>query len=871
MDKAFICLINEDRFKLSQPFEEPAMPISPLPPLKNTRKALIDSILDHLNHTRSKEFEERDDRDMAISLALALRDRLVDKMLETRKRYRKAGAKRMYYLSIEYLLGRCLGNNLFNMNLNELCEDIFKEMGADLDEIREMERDPALGNGGLGRLAACFLDSLATMDLPGYGYGIHYEFGLFKQVIQKGEQVEKPDYWMAGGMPLQLERRDQSITVPLYGRVENHQGPEGVDMPMWVDWQDMVGVPYDIPIVGYGEKTVNYLRLFAAKASENFDMQIFDTGDYIRSIHNKVYSELISKVLYPSESISFGRELRLVQEFFLVFCSLRDIMRRFQKQNKNLDDFPKYVAIQMNDTHPSLAVAELMRVFVDERRLPWEKAWALTTRTLAFTNHTLMPEALEMWPVDLFEKVLPRHLQIIYEINRRFLEKVGAAYPGDVDKLRRVSLIEETGGKQVRMANLAVVGSHSVNGVSALHSELVKTRLFPDYHALWPHKFNNKTNGVTPRRWLYKANQPLTGLISEHIGRDWITNLDDLRRLEPLADDPAFAEKFLAAKRANKDRFAHYILDTTGIQVSPDSLFDIQAKRIHEYKRQLLNVLHIIHQYLRLTEDGVYPATPKTYIFAGKAAPGYFEAKSIIRLILSAAKAINRDKKCADWLKVVFAADYRVSLAEKLIPAADLSEQISTAGTEASGTGNMKFAINGALTVGTLDGANIEMRDAVGADNFYIFGLTTPEVEDILDRGTYAPRDYYDRHPEIRRVMDAIADGRFNRLQQGEYCWIYDKLLAPNERYLHLADFMPYLETQNRIAEDFLDRKRWAKMAILNTARMGYFSSDRTIGEYARDIWDLTAAPPEIPAAPQKSKAAKPASSNRKTAKGSKK
>ncbi len=819
------------------------MAITPPPPLKSSRKALTDSILDHLKHSRSKRYEERTPRDLATSLSLALRDRLVDKMLETRERYRKAGAKRMYYLSIEYLLGRCLGNNLFNMKLNGMCEEIFKDMGADLDEIREMERDPALGNGGLGRLAACFLDSLATMDLPGCGYGIHYEFGLFKQTIQKGEQVEKPDYWVAGGMPLQIERKDQSIIVPLYGRVESQTGPNGEYMPMWVDWRDMVGVPYDIPIVGFGDKTVNYLRLFAAKGSENFDMQIFDTGDYIRSIHDKVYSELVSKVLYPSESISFGRELRLVQEFFLVFCSLRDIMRRFQKQNHNLDEFPDYVAIQLNDTHPALAVAELMRVFVDERRLPWEKAWDLVTRTLAFTNHTLMPEALEMWPVDLFERVLPRHLQIIYEINRRFLERVAAAYPGDVDKLRRVSLIEEGGGKQVRMANLAVVGSHSVNGVSALHSELVKTRLFPDYHALWPEKFNNKTNGVTPRRWVYKANPPLSRLITTNIGPKWITHLDDLRRLEPLATDAGFVESFLAAKKANKEKLARYILDSTGIQVSPDSIFDIQAKRIHEYKRQLLNVLHIIHQYLRLTEDGVAPESPKTYIFAGKAAPGYFEAKSIIRLILAVAKAVNRDHRCADWLKVIFAADYRVSLAEKLIPAADVSEQISTAGTEASGTGNMKFALNGALTVGTLDGANIEMREAVGAENFYIFGLTTPEVESLLDRGAYNAKEYYDRHPEIQRVMEAIASGRFSRTQGNEFFWIYYKLLADNERYLHLADFMPYLETQNAVERDYKDQAAWAKKSILNVARMGYFSSDRTIAEYASDIWGLTPVP----------------------------
>jgi len=820
------------------------MPVANCPAKGLDADALAYSIRSHITHSLGKFCADANHRDVAMALSLALRDRLVDKMLETRDRYRDARAKRVYYLSIEYLLGRCLGNNLCNMRLNEECRAILEPWGFDLGEIREIERDPALGNGGLGRLAACFLDSLATLDMPGYGYGIHYEFGLFKQTIENDQQVERPDYWLAGGMPLQLERRDEAVIVPMYGRVEDHQGPDGSYLPLWVDWQDIMGVPYDIPIVGYGNRSVNSLRLFAARSTDSFNMQIFDQGDYIKAIHQKVYSELISKILYPSESISFGRELRLVQEYFLVFCSLRDITRRFLKRNRNIEEFPDFVALQLNDTHPALAVAELMRLLVDERRVPWDRAWNITNRTLAFTNHTLMPESLEKWPVDLLGKVLPRHLQIIYEINRRFLNKIRLDSSRDDVTIRRMSLIEEGGVKQVRMANLAVVGSHSVNGVSKLHSELVKTVLFPDYAALWPGKFNNKTNGITPRRWLLKSNPGLAALITEAIGDAWITDLDELKRLEPLADDAAFQERFMAAKLANKERLAAYVVRTTGIVLDPKAAFDMQCKRIHEYKRQLLNVMHIILDYLRLTEDGQPPAVPRVYVFAGKAAPGYFAAKSIINLILRVAKVINADKRAADHIKVVFAADYRVSLAEKLIPAADVSEQISTAGTEASGTGNMKFSLNGALTIGTLDGANIEIREAVGEENFHLFGLTTPEVTAMLRDGSYDPWQYYGCHPEIRRVMDALSAGRFTPEAPETFHWIFEKLLARNECYVHLADFMAYIEAHDRLGADFARPAVWAKKAILNTARMGYFSSDRTIREYARDIWNIKPTPP---------------------------
>jgi len=821
------------------------MPVANCPLQSLDADSISCSLREHITHSLGKYCQEAGKRDVATALSMTLRDRLVERMLETRDRYRETRAKRMYYLSIEYLLGRCLGNNLYNMNLDGLCRGMLQEWGYNLEEIREFERDPALGNGGLGRLAACFLDSLATLDMPGCGYGIHYEFGLFKQSIEDDRQVERPDYWMAEGMPLQLERRDQAIIVPLYGRVEAHQGPDGGYLPLWVDWEDLVGVPYDIPIVGYGDKTVNYLRLFAARSTDNFNMQIFDQGDYIKAIHNKVYSELVSKILYPSESISFGRELRLVQEYFLVFCSLRDITRRFLKQNRNIEDLPEFTAIQLNDTHPSLAVAELMRILVDERRVPWDRAWNIVTRTLAFTNHTLMPEALEKWPVELMEKVLPRHLQIIYEINRRFLDQIRLGFPGDEAKLRRMSLIDEDGGKQVRMANLAVVGSHSVNGVSKLHSELVKKVLFPDYAALWPGKFNNKTNGITPRRWLYKANPGLAALITEAIGDSWITDLDQLERLVPLAGDAAFREKFMAVKRACKGRLADYVANTTGTVLDPSAMFDMQAKRIHEYKRQLLNVMHVIHDYLRITEDGYMPPAPRVYVFAGKAAPGYFEAKEIIHLVCRLSRVINADKHASGLLKVVFAADYRVSLAEKLIPAADLSEQISTAGTEASGTGNMKFSLNGALTIGTLDGANIEIREQVGEENFYLFGLTTPEVERMLREGSYDPWEYYGKHPEIRRVLDALSAGRFNHDDPSAFHWIFEKLLAKNERYLHLADFMSYLEAHERIGMEYSRPAVWARKAILNTARMGRFSSDRTIREYARDIWGIKPVPPK--------------------------
>ena len=688
--------------------------------LTYTPSALHNAILYHLKYSLGKTPENASRRELFLALVLAVRDSLVDRMLETEARYRKADTKRLYYLSMEFLIGRSLGNNLANLGLVDFCRQVLHGMELDLEDILGREDDAALGNGGLGRLAACFLDSLATLDMPGYGYGINYEYGLFKQVIENGYQKEQPDHWVPFGSPWLIKRPDEACVIPLYGRLE--RGPQRTK-PRWVDWKVVIGIPHDMPIAGFGGHTVNVLRLYSAKSSHEFDMQVFNRGDYLKAVEQKVASEMISKVLYPSDSIEAGRELRLVQEYFLVACAVQDIMKNYLRHHQSFDNFPDKVAMQMNDTHPALAVAELMRQLVDVQELPWDTAWDITQATLAYTNHTLLPEALEKWPLALFEYVLPRHLQLIYELNHRFLRHVEAVWPGDLGRMQRMSIIEEGDHKHVRMAHLAIVGSHSVNGVSALHSHLVQTSLVPDFYQLWPERFNNKTNGVTQRRWLLKANPLLADLITSTIGDAWITNLEALRALEAYAPDGEFQQAFRRIKRANKERLRRVIHDTTGVRVDPDSLFDIQVKRIHEYKRQSLNVLHIIHMYLKALAGEQPLSVPRTFILAGKAAPEYWAAKQIIKLIHSVADVVNNDPRVADQLKVVFIPDYRVSLAEYIIPAADLSEQISTAGMEASGTGNMKFALNGALTIGTLDGANIEIRAEVGAENIFIFGL----------------------------------------------------------------------------------------------------------------------------------------------------
>ena len=799
---------------------------------------LQEAIQKHARYSLAKKWEDLSERDVFLATSMATRDFLIDGMFATEQRYRAAQAKRLYYLSMEFLMGRSLGNNLHNLRVFESCKTALIELGVDLEEIRESEPDAALGNGGLGRLAACFLDSMATLGMPGFGYGINYEYGLFKQQIENGYQKEKPDHWRALGTPWLIKRPEEAFAIPVYGTVQHSADCDLNYNPTWADWRLIIGIPSDLPVCGFGGKTVNYLRLYSAASPEEFDMQIFNQGDYMKAVEHNIAVETISKVLYPSDSIEKGKELRLIQEYFLVACAVRDIMKRFMGEYRSLDMFSEKVAIQLNDTHPALTVAELMRTLLDDYDVTWDRAWEITQRTLGFTNHTLMPEALERWPVPLMERVLPRHLQIIVEINNRFMSFVSSVWPGSHDRLRRMSIIEDGEQKQVRMGHLAIVGSHSINGVAELHSELVKTKLVPDFYQLWPERFNNKTNGVTQRRWLLKANPQLAGLITSSIGDDWITDLDRLKALEPFAEDRGFQDIFRSVKLSNKRRLARIVKETTGITVDSNSLFDIHVKRMHEYKRQLLNVMHIIHQYLSLVEDRVQLDVPRTYVIAGKAAPGYWAAKQIIKLINNVAAVINNDSRVDDQIKVVFLPDYRVSLAERIIPAADLSEQISTAGKEASGTGNMKFAMNGALTIGTLDGANIEIREEVGPENIFIFGLRADEIQAMRDSDSYRPREHYERNPHIARVLDSFVSNRFSLAEPGIFGWLFDSLTGRDE-YFHLADMPSYIEAQATAAREFCEPGQWARKAILNVSRMGKFSSDRTVLEYSRDIWKL--------------------------------
>lgn len=805
--------------------------------------ALQAAIRHHVRYSLGKEWQHLSGPELFRAVAFAVRDQLMDRMLATEERYRQAQAKRLYYLSIEFLMGRSLSNNLSNLGLFTLCQEALRALGADLSMVEESERDAALGNGGLGRLAACFLDSLATLDMPGYGYGIHYEYGLFQQEINNGYQQEKPDNWLASGTPWEIERIDEACLIPVYGRIEHALDRDGQYNPMWMDWKILIGVPHDLPIVGYGGQTVNYLRLYSARASSEFDMQIFNAGDYLKAVEQKIASETITKVLYPPDTGGAGQELRLVQEYFLVACAIRDIVKKYLRTHTTFEAFSSQIAIQLNDTHPAVAVAELMRVLIDENDLPWEQAWEITQATLGYTNHTLLPEALEKWSVTLFEHVLPRHLQIINEINVRFLEQVAGVWPGDTARLQRMAIITEHESGHIHMGHLAIVGSHSVNGVSALHTELVKTALVPDFFQLWPERFNNKTNGITQRRWLLQANPPLAQLLTDTIGPGWITDLEALKALESCAPDTGFQQEFLRIKRANKERLAVVIRELTRVTVDPETLFDVQVKRMHEYKRQLLNVLHIVHEYLCLIEDQHAPAVPRTYIFAGKAAPGYWAAKQIIKLIHNVGRVINTDPRVQGQLRVVFIPDYRVSLAEKIIPAADLSEQISMAGTEASGTGNMKFALNGALTIGTLDGANIEIMQEVGQENIFIFGLQAHEIHTLRAQGAYEPREYYTRYPTLKRVLDALNTNCFCRQEPDLFRWIYHALLDHGDRYFHLADLPSYLAVQAQVGAEFTNPAQWARKAILNVARVGIFSSDRTIRQYASDIWQIASIP----------------------------
>ncbi|MFM9031125.1 MAG: glycogen/starch/alpha-glucan phosphorylase [Opitutaceae bacterium] len=797
----------------------------------------------HLVSTLARHAGSATARDWWVATVLALRDTIHERLIRTQGVHNARNVRRGYYMSLEYLMGRMFGNNLLATGLLGTARDALAALGQDFDLVRETEVDMGLGNGGLGRLAACFMDSLATLDYPALGYGIYYEFGLFRQAFRNGHQDEHPDSWTLFGDPWEVVRPEYTHQVRLYGRVENVFDDRGNYRPRWVDTRTVLGVPHDIPIAGYGTGTVNLLRLWASKATEDFDLAAFNSGGYVEAVREKAVGETISKVLYPNDRTENGKELRLVQQYFFVACSLNDILRRHRRNPANSwDNFVDKVAVQLNDTHPAIAVVELMRILVDEEAMDWDSAWGIVTRTCAYTNHTLLPEALEKWGVPLFERVLPRHLQIIYEINERLMQVVELRWPGDHAKKRICSLIEENGGKSVRMANLAVVGSHAVNGVAELHTALLKRALFPEFDALYPGKFRNKTNGITPRRWLLKCNPRLASLITARLGGGWARDLGQLRGLERFAGDRAFRDEFMAVKRANTVDLAAVIAAECGVEVSPDALFDVQIKRLHEYKRQHLNLLHILALYRRLLQHPELDLVPRVFVFAAKAAPGYDLAKNIIRAINLVGERINADARINGKLKVVFLPNYRVSLAERIIPAADLSEQISTAGKEASGTGNMKLSLNGALTIGTLDGANVEIQEEVGPENIFIFGLTVDEVE-ALRAGGYDPWDYYHRDEELRAVIDWLGSDFFTPGEHGAFGALHGSLLRGGDPYMLLADFRAYCECQRRVDAAYRDRDAWARMAIINTARMGKFSSDRTIREYAEDIWRLDPVP----------------------------
>ncbi len=758
--------------------------------------------------------------------------------METTPLYDHKDTKVVYYLSLEFLVGRSLANSLLNMGIQDNARQVLYEMGQNLEKLYEQEVEAALGNGGLGRLAACILDSMATLHLPGYGYGIRYEYGMFRQKIEHGYQVEHPENWLRFGNPWEFPRPEILYSVKFYGRVVERHDENGLVLKDWVDADEVMAMAYDVPVAGYGtQNSVNLLRLWSAKAARDFDLGHFNEGNYLKAVEDKYESENISKVLYPSDTTMTGRELRLKQQYFFVSASLQDILRRFLKSHDSLDQLPDRVAIQLNDTHPSIAIPELMRLLMDVHHLDWDRAWDITVRTFAYTNHTFLPEALETWPVSLFEPMLPRHLQIIYEINHRFLKEIESRHPGDVNLMRRASIIDESGERRVRMAHLAIVGSHKVNGVAKLHTQLMRETTFADFHRVYPDRIVSITNGITPRRWLNQANPQLAKLISSRIGKEWILDLDRLKKLIPYAEDAAFREEFRQIKRANKERLTRLIKERLKIEVNADSLFDVQAKRIHEYKRQLLNVLHVITLYNRLRSHPQTDRVPRTVIFAGKAAPGYAMAKLIIKLIHDVADTVNNDPAIGDRLKVVFIPNYDVSTAEDIIPACDLSEQISTAGTEASGTGNMKMALNGALIIGTLDGANIEIRDQVGEDNIFIFGLDWQQANKLRKEG-YDPMRYYNANPELRQVLDLIAFGFFGQGSSDGYRPIIDSLLRGGDRYLLLADYASYVSCQERVDQLYHNRDEWTRRAILNTANMGVFSSDRVVREYAEKVWN---------------------------------
>ncbi len=789
----------------------------------------------HLRYSLAKGDTRATERDQYTAFAHAVRDRIVERWISTQEEYGRQNTKRVYYMSLEFLIGRLLGNNVINLKADQLCRDALNDFGIDWNDLRDYETDAGLGNGGLGRLAACYLDSMSTLDLAGMGYGLRYDYGIFRQKIINGNQVEEPDEWLKHGYPWEMARPEYSQHVHFGGHVERIG--EGKNQKwQWVPAETVEGIPYDMPIVGYCN-AVNSLRLWSAKAVDDFDLADFNKGSYVEAVEAKVLAENLTKVLYPNDNTMAGKELRLRQQYFFVACSLRDILRRFKRTNSNWDELPNKVFIHLNDTHPTLVVPELMRILIDIEGLSWDKAWDLTRRSTGYTNHTILQEALEKWPVPMMERLLPRHLQIIYEINGQFLQTVSARYPGDVKKLQRMSLIDENGERYVRMANLCLVGTSSVNGVAELHTQILKDELFKDFYELWPEKFHNVTNGITPRRWLLKANPALSQLITESIGDEWITHLDKLRGLEKFLGDDNFLSALRKVKKVNKEQLAAWTAKNLNIKLNPEAIFDVQVKRLHEYKRQLMLALYIIIFYNRLITDIKYDPVPRSFIFAAKAAPGYYMAKLIIRLIHGIANVVNNNPKTRGKLSVAFLPDYRVSLAEKIMPAAEVSEQISLAGMEASGTGNMKFMMNGALTLGTYDGANVEINQEVGDENMFLFGMRTEDVAKL--RPAYVSREYYEKDPEIKLALDMIRANVFSATEPGIFEPIIRNLLDYNDYYMLLADLNSYAKAQDRVDATYRDAKKWNQMSLVNIARSGRFSSDRAVMEYARNIWHV--------------------------------
>jgi len=800
-------------------------------------EALKHAILDNLFYLVGVSQETASDQEFFTAVAYTVRDRILARWFSTWERYKQHDVRVVCYLSAEFLMGPYLANNLLNLQLEAPVRQAVAELGRDLDRIVEEEREPGLGNGGLGRLAACYLDSMATEGVPAIGYGIRYEFGIFQQKIQDGWQVELTDYWLRYGNPWEIRRPHEAVNVGFGGHTEGWSDSTGKYKVRWVPAHPVRGIPYDTAILGYRSGIANDLRLWRSESTESFYFDRFNSGDYQGAVAGKVFAENISKVLYPNDEEIQGKELRLQQQYFFTSCAIQDMIRLHLRVGRPIESFHEKWAIQLNDTHPSIGVAELMRLLVDEHDLVWEKAWEITSHTFSYTNHTLLPEALERWPLPMFASLLPRHIEIIYEINARFLDLVRKHFDGDRERVSRMSIIDEQGEKHVRMANLACVGSHRVNGVAALHTELLKKDVLRDFYELWPEKFINVTNGVTPRRWLAVSNPEQSALMTRSIGDTWIGDLDELKRLEAFVEDAAFRADWRKVQHDVKARLARYILEETGVSVDPSSMFDAQVKRIHEYKRQHLNVLHILTLYFRLKQNPSLEMTPRTFLFGGKAAPGYFMAKLIIKLINSVGEIINNDQDVKHRLKVVFLPNYNVTFGQKVYPAADLSEQISTAGKEASGTGNMKFAMNGALTIGTLDGANIEIRDAVGHENFFLFGLTADQVSSQLSEG-YHPRAIYESNPFLREIIDALASGRFSHGDGSLFRPLLEQLLN-HDPYLLFADYQSYIDCQDQVSKTYRDQEKWSRMAILNAARMGQFSSDRSIRDYAQNIWRI--------------------------------